>query len=426
MKYGVVKQKQIYVDGMAGKRSAVPVRYERLEEKARAKLSPEAYAYIAGGAGSGTTMRANRRAFQNYALTGRMMAAAPKVDLEITLFGRKYPTPLFAAPIGVLEMADKRADLAVAEGCRSLGIPVIFSNQASVPMEACAAALGKSPRWFQLYWSKSDALTESLVRRAEACGCEAIVLTLDTTSLGWRPEDLDLAYLPFLRAMGIAQYTSDPIFQKITEENLRKKDKDGPKPPVNLTTLRNLFKVCRNYPGGFFRNLSSGRGLTGVRTFIDIYMRPELRWADIARLRQMTDLPVLVKGIHHVEDALAALDAGADGMIVSNHGGRQIDGGIGALTALDEIAQKIDGKVPVLFDSGIRCGADAIKAMALGADAVLIGRPYVYGLSLAGAAGVRAVFEYFLAEMELQLSLMGIRSVRGLSREVISEVRRRF
>jgi len=420
MEYGVPSQKKIYLKGMAGEIPRIPVYYKRLEELAEAKLSEEAFAYIAGGAGAGVTMQANRLAFDDYPLKAKMMSSVSEVDLSIDLLGREYKTPLFAAPIGVLELAHKEADEAVAKACSRLEIPMMFSSQASVDMETCARAMGEGPRWFQLYWSKSDELVKSFVRRAERCGCDAIVVTLDTTSLGWRPMDLDLAYLPFLRGMGLAQYSSDPVFQSIVEHQLQNPPaKNTESPALNLTTLKNLIGLCYHYPGGFFNNLISKRALTAVRTFIDIYMRPELRWNDLHRLREMTSLPIWIKGIHRVDDVEKALKAEVSGIIVSNHGGRQIDGGIGALHALDRIATHYKGQIPILFDSGIRTGADVIKAIALGADGVLIGRPYVYGLSLAGEKGVEDVFRFLLAEIELQLSLMGVSSVRELSRKQV-------
>ncbi len=227
--------------------------------------------------------------------------------------------------------------------------------------------------------------------------------------------------LPFLVGQGIAQYSSDPVFRKIVEENRNQpQDPSGMKPPVNIHTLRNLIRLCKNYPGTFFENIRSGRALTAVRTFIDIYMRPELRWEDMKRLRKMTSLPILVKGIQTVEDAKLAFHAGVDGIIVSNHGGRQIDGGTGALNCLDNIISNVGRDQNILFDSGIRSGADVIKALALGAKAVLIGRPYVYGLAIDGEAGVEAVLRNFLSEIELQLSLMGIDSVHHLDRNVFS------
>jgi len=423
MRYGVPSQKQIFLKGMAGEKPLVPVHYKKLEELAESKLSAEAYAYIAGGAGAGDTMRANREAFGRYRLQAQMMRSVSEVDIGVTILGKTYKTPLLAAPIGVLELAHREADAGVAKACSRLDIPMIFSNQASVDMETCASRMKDQPRWFQLYWSKSDELVHSFVKRAEKCGCEAIVVTLDTTSLGWRPMDLDLAYLPFLRAMGLAQYSSDPVFQSIVEQNLQDPSSEKPdSPAVNLTTLRNIIRLSHHYPGGFFKNLTSKRALTAVRTFIDIYMRPELRWNDLHRLREMTRLPIWIKGVHVPDDVEKALDSGVSGVIVSNHGGRQIDGGMAALDALDQIAERYKKKIPILFDSGIRTGADVIKALALGADGVLIGRPYVYGLSIAGAAGAEAVFRFLLAEIELQLSLMGIFRIRDLSRENIIRI----
>lgn len=422
MKYGVKTQKQVYLDGMAGKKNSVPVIFKNLREKAKKKMSTEAFAYVAGGAGLGTTMKSNREAFSRYQLSGKMMEATTEIDLSITLFGKKYATPLMAAPIGVLDLAFKNGDVETARACSTMQIPMIFSNQASASMEECASVMENGPRWFQLYWSKSDELVESLIKRAEKANCDAIVVTLDTTSLGWRPQDLEQAYLPFMRAKGIAQYYSDPIFQKLVEKRMTIKEGGAPKPPINLTTLKNVFQMCRNYPGGFFSNLISQRAMTGVRTFIDIYMRPELRWDDLKKLRKMTDLPILVKGIHHLDDAQKAIKHKVDGIIISNHGGRQIDGGVAAVTAFEQIADKYKGKLPLLFDSGIRCGADVIKALALGADAVLIGRPYVYGLAIDGSKGVETIFNYFLSEMELQLSLMGVSSVKELNTSFIHKL----
>ena len=419
MKYGVPVQKKIYTYGMAGRKPVVPVDYDNLEQKAREKLSPEAYAYVAGGAGRETTLSANRTAFEDYKLKAHMMNAASEVDMRVNIFGYKYDTPLLVAPIGALELVHSLADVAVARACTEIGIPMIFSNQASCSMEDCSLEMGDSPRWFQLYWSKSDELVQSFVRRAEQCHCHAIVVTLDTTSLGWRPRDLNLGYLPFLRGMGLAQYSSDPVFEKIVEQNIKNKD-DSERPPINLHTLRNVFGLCRRYPGSFWTNLRSGRALSAVKTFIDIYMRPELRWTDLDRLRQKTKLPILVKGIQTIDDARKAFDSGADGIVVSNHGGRQIDGGVGALTCLDAIANSGLLRGPVLFDSGIRSGTDVIKALALGADAVLVGRPFVYGLALDGQKGVEAVLLNILSELELQLSLMGIARIEDLDRKVFT------
>jgi lactate 2-monooxygenase len=220
------RQKEIYLNGFAGQTPGVPISFEALEETARKKISTQAYAYIAGGAGNESTLRSNLQSFANFKIIPRMLRDVSVRDTSIELFGQKLPSPLLLAPIGVLEMVHPQADLAVGKAAAALGIPYIFSNQASKPMEEVAAAMGNSPHWFQLYWSKSNELVKSFVERAERCGCSAIVVTLDTTVLGWRTRDLELAYLPFLQGKGIAQYTSDPVFQRLmTKKNQLPKEK---------------------------------------------------------------------------------------------------------------------------------------------------------------------------------------------------------
>jgi isopentenyl diphosphate isomerase/L-lactate dehydrogenase-like FMN-dependent dehydrogenase len=249
----------------------------------------------------------------------------------------------------------------------------------------------------------------SLVRRAEACGCEAIVVTLDTTLFGWRPRDLDLAFLPFAFAQGIAQYTSDPVFRRLVEERRAR----GAEPTGRVTpeAIRALFRIARRYPGPLGRNLLSGLPIAAVRLFLEIYSRPSLTWDDLAFLRATTKLPIVLKGVLDPEDARIALENGVDGIVVSNHGGRQIDGAIASIDALPAVVEAVGDQMPVLFDSGIRCGADVFKALALGARAVLIGRPYVYGLALAGEEGTRQVIRNLRAEFDLTLGLAGCRSV---------------
>jgi lactate 2-monooxygenase len=341
-------------------------------------------------------------------------------DTSIELFGRTLPSPLLLAPIGVLELAHREADAGVARAARDTGTLMTFSNQASHPMEGLAKILGSSPHWFQLYWSKSDALVESLVGRAQRCGCEAIVLTLDTTILGWRTRDLDRAYLPFLRGKGIAQYTSDPVFRRLIEEpGAPLAAEQQPKP--NLAALRTLIALTRAYPDSFLETLRSGRGRAAVQRFTDIYSRPSLTWDLLSFLRDRTDLPIVLKGILHPDDAARAIDSGMDGIVVSNHGGRQVDGGIATLDALPGIVDAVDGRIPVLLDSGVRGGADAFKAIALGATAVMVGRPYVYGLAVGGRTGVREVIENLNAEFELTMGLAGCRSVSEIGREALVE-----
>lgn len=418
------RQTEVFVRGLAGERPSVPVDPDRLEARAREVLSEEAFAYLAGGAGSERTMAANRAAFDRWALVPRVLRDVSRRDLSTVLFGRRLPAPLLLAPIGVLELAHREADLAVARAAAAEEVPFIFSSQASVAMEECAAAMGDAPRWFQLYWSESDEVAASFLRRAEACGCEAVVLTLDTTLLGWRPRDLDLAYLPFLRARGIAQYTSDPAFRAATGEPAGSPEAP-PRPPVRPASLRAAVELFRRHPDGWWSKLRSGAPRRDVRRFVATYSRPSLTWEDLPRLRDMTDLPILLKGVLHPDDARRALEVGMDGLVVSNHGGRQVDGALAALDALPGVAEAVGGRVPIVFDSGVRGGADALKALALGARAVCLGRPYAYGLAIAGEQGVRDVIRNLLAELDLTLGLIGRAVLREVGGEALAPRPRR-
>jgi lactate 2-monooxygenase len=415
---GLKQQTSIYARGVSGARPRVPTDATMLEGRAREAMSPEAFAYVAGGAGTGATMRANRAAFDRWRIVPRMLRDVSERDTSVELFGRTLPAPFLVAPIGVLEMAHGEAERAVARAVRDEGLPMVYSNQASVPMEEVSEILGDAPRWFQLYWSTRKELVESFARRAEACGCEAIVVTLDTTMLGWRTRDLDLGWLPFLRGMGIAQYTSDPVFTKLLAEPGGREGQ--PEPKRTLAALRVLIQLTRNYPDRFLPALRSGRARAAVQRFVQIYSRPSLTWDDLPFLRERTRLPILLKGILHPDDARRAVDEGIDGIVVSNHGGRQVDGAVGTLDALPAIAAAVDGRIPVLFDSGIRSGADTFKALALGARAVLLGRPYVYGLALAGEEGVREVVTNFIADFDLTMGLAGCSSVADIGPEALT------
>ncbi|MBL7850066.1 MAG: alpha-hydroxy-acid oxidizing protein [Cyclobacteriaceae bacterium] len=410
-------QRDIYLRGFAGHLPRVPIEWRALEDKAKDSMTPEAWAYIAGGAGLESTVAANRQDFESLKIVPRMLRDTSQRDTSTSLLGRTLASPLLLAPVGVLEMVHPEADLAVARAAASLGVPYIFSNQASRPMEEVAAVMGDSPRWFQLYWSKSNDLVASFVQRAERVGCQAIVVTLDTTHLGWRTRDLSIAYLPFLEGKGIAQYTSDPVFQRLMDE---------PSPPmarprVTASLLSGLIKMVNAYPGsGFLKKLKSGRPQKAVQKFTSIYSNPALTWKDLAFLRQQTRLPILLKGILHPDDAALALDHGIDGIVVSNHGGRQVDGSISTIAALPAIAAKVNGKVPVLLDGGVRGGADMFKALALGATAVCIGRPYVYGLAVGGADGVGEVLRNLMAEFYFTMGLAGINRVDEITRDTLA------
>jgi lactate 2-monooxygenase len=412
---GRQRQADIYLAGARGRRQRVPADPIRLEGKAKQVMSPEAFAYVAGGAGAEQTMRANREALDRWFIVPRVLRDVSVRDTSVEIFGRRFPSPFLLAPIGVLEMAHREADLAVARAAAAEGVPAIFSSQASNPMEACAAAMGDAPRWFQLYWSTSNEVVRSFISRAEACGCEAIIVTLDTTMLGWRVRDVDLSYLPFLHGKGIAQYTSDPVFQGLLDRDEIPADDERP----TLAALRTLIDVSRAYPGGLFDNIRSAKPRAAVRRFIETYSRPSLTWDDLPYLREVTKLPIVLKGILHPDDARRAVDEGIDGVVVSNHGGRQVDGSIATADALPEIVEAVDGRIPVLFDSGIRGGADAFKAIALGAAAVLIGRPYVYGLALAGEDGVREVIRNFVAEFDLTMGLAGCTRIAEMASDAV-------
>ncbi len=418
-------QAAIYRRGVFGHRPVVPVEPEALEARARRRMSPQAWSYVDGGAGQQRTGRANREAFGRHRIVPRMLVDVEHRDTSVELFGRRLPAPLLLAPIGVLEMAHRDAEHAVARAARTLGLPMVLSTQGSVPMEEVAADLGDSPRWFQLYWSKDDALVDSFVARAEASGCEAIVVTLDTHVLGWRTHDLDLAYLPFARGEGIAQYTSDPRFRALAEERAAAGPRatgpaEEPSPRPTPAAVRALLSMARHYPGSLRENLRSPVPRAAVETFLDVCSRSSLTWGDLDDLRARTRLPILLKGLQDPRDAALALEHGVDGIIVSNHGGRQVDNAIASLDALPGIVSEVDGRVPVLFDSGVRSGADVFTALALGADAVLLGRPWVYGLALGGAAGVRAVLEHVWAELDLTMALAGVATVDAITRDLLA------
>ena len=421
MSIGRDLQSAIFRKGLFGHRPVVPTEPSALAAAAQQAMSKEAWAYVAGGAGQHRTVEANTAAFDHYRLVPRMLTNVETRDLRTTLFGVDMPAPLMLGPVGVLELAHPRAEHEVAAAARATGIPMVISTQASVPMEEVAEDLGDTPRLYQLYWSKDETIVESFVRRAEAIGSDALVVTLDTHMLGWRTRDLDLGYLPFARGLGIAQYTSDPAFRVLVEERVAAGSGTSVRPGLREipSALTAVASMAQHHPGKLVDNLRSGHARAAVETFLDVFSRSDLIWDDLDRLREMTDLPIVLKGLQAPEDARRALEHGVDGIIVSNHGGRQVDGAIASIDALPGIVDEVDGRVPVLFDSGIRSGADILKALALGADAVLLGRPYVYGLALAGAAGVQAVVEHMIAELDLSLGLVGGRSVDEIGRELL-------
>ena len=427
---GRARQDAIYRPGALGIAPAVPTEPTRLEESARKAMSRTAWAYIAGGAGSGATMRANRAAFDRWQVVPRMLTGTTRRDLATTVLGTELRAPVLLAPVGAAGLVTDDADLRIAEGAHTSGVPYVFSCQGGNPMEQTAQAMAGTPWWYQLYWSTDEALVDSMIGRAEAAGAQALVVTLDTTMLGWRTEDLDLGSLPFARGQGIAQYTSDPRFMTLVRERIAAATKRAGGLGVDLknplTVARaakggvgTLLSMSREHPGGTRENLRSAEPRAAVETFLDIYSNPGLSWEHIETLRERTSLPVVLKGILHADDARRAFEVGADAIVVSNHGGRQVDRSVASLDALVGIREAVGPERTVLLDSGIRSGADVFVALALGADAVLLGRPHVYGLAIDGAKGVSAVIDNVLAELDLTMGLVGAATIADITRELV-------
>lgn len=375
-------QNEIYFAGMGGQTPDLPMTFPELEARAKEELDPEAFGYVAGGATSEDTVEENAEAFRRWRIVPRHLRDVSQRDLRVEIFGTTLPAPVVLAPIGVQGIVHDEAELAVARAAADVGVPFCLSTVSSYTMEEVAEAAGDTRRWFQLYWPAERELTDSLIQRAEDAGYEAIVVTLDTRKLAWRPRDLAGAYLPFLHGQGIANYTSDDVF----EQGVPDMDDEQ------------QAKVLR---------------------WVQVYSDESQTWEDLDDLCRRTDLPIVVKGILHPEDAERALDAGVAGIGVSNHGGRQVDGSIAALDALPDVVEAVDGRAPIVFDSGIRTGSDGMKAYALGADVVMLGRPYVYGLGLAGQDGVAHVVRSFLADLDLAMALSGFTQLDELSPDVL-------
>ena len=380
-RYGLDAQLRIYGGQTPPE---LPIAFEEWEARARAALPAGPFDYVAGGAGGEATMRANREAFDRWRIRPRLLRPVEDRDLAISVLGTPSAAPFLLAPIGVLSAVHPEADAAVGRAAAATGIPFIVSTVSGNTIEEVAVAMGDAPRWFQLYPAKDRAVMTSFVRRAEAAGYRAIVVTVDTTMLGWRERDLAHAYLPFLQAQGIANYLSDPAFRAGLD---RPPEADVP---------------------------------AAIRRFLDVFVNPSFAWEDVDWLRGQTALPILIKGLTHPEDALQAVAHGADGVVVSNHGGRQVDGACAALDALPEIIEVLGGRVPVLFDSGIRRGADILKALALGAAAVLVGRPYAYALAVAGEDGVATLIRQLIADVDLTLALSGRRSIAEVDGSLVT------
>ncbi|MGW8353356.1 alpha-hydroxy-acid oxidizing protein [Streptomyces wedmorensis] len=376
-------QNEIYFDGLSGVLPALPMAFDELESKALAALPPSVRSYVAGGAGDEYTQRANVRAFERWGLYPRMMVGATRRDMTVDLFGHTLPSPLFMAPVGVIGLCaqDGHGDLAAARAAARTGVPMVASTLTVDPLEQVAAEFGDTPGFFQLYTPTDRDLAASLVHRAETAGFKGIVVTLDTWITGWRPRDLAASNFPQLRGHCLANYFTDPVFRA------------------------RLAKSPEENPGA------------AILEWVSIFGNP-LTWDDLPWLRSLTDLPIILKGICHPEDVRRAKDGGIDGIYCSNHGGRQANGGLPALDALPAVVEAADG-LPVLFDSGVRSGADVIKALALGATAVGIGRPYAYGLALGGTDGIVHVLRSLLAEADLIMAVDGYPALSDLTPEAL-------
>jgi lactate 2-monooxygenase len=367
-------------------KNIVPVSYEELEAKAKERLEAKPYYYVAASAGAEVTAKQNNKAFEKWQIVPRMLRDTSTRDLSIELFGKKLSYPVLLAPVGVQSIVHPEGELATARASAAMDVPLIASTASTYSLEKVASEMGQGQRWYQLYWSNDREIAASMVKRAEVAGYDAIVITLDTPMMAWREKDIEHAYLPFLEGEGIGNYLSDPVFcsrlEKSPHEDMR----------------------------------------AAIMLWAQVFGNPTLTWDDLEYIKAQTSLPILLKGILHPEDAKLAVEHGVDGIVVSNHGGRQVDGAIAAIDALPEVVDAVQGKIPVLMDSGIRRGSDILKALALGAKAVLVGRPYMYGLALAGEEGVKQVLRNLIADFDLTMALSGKRCVEELNRDLLKRM----
>ncbi|KAH6619868.1 FMN-dependent dehydrogenase [Chaetomium sp. MPI-SDFR-AT-0129] len=444
-------QLDLYAQAMiSGEKPIITTDPNKLEQAAKDVMTPEAFNYVFGGAGEQATMHANRLAFRQWKLIPRMLRPTMPRDLSVKLFGKSYETPILMAPIGVQGAYHADGEKGVATACASLGVPFIYSTAATVPLEEVAAAadlsvgisppssssrpptpsgetpgpatatasapaptsvpIPKAPRWFQLYWPLDDGITASLLSRARVAGCDVLVVTLDTFTMSWRPLDLDNGYLPFALGEGNALGFSDPVFRRrfaahLASEGQGDGENGNEEPDQDTAVEDNVIAASRFWLGEVFSGYAH-------------------RWEDLATLRRFwgQDRPIVLKGVLSVQDAEMAVRAGMDGIIVSNHGGRQLDGAVPSLEMLPEIVDAVGDRLTVMFDSGIRTGADVLKALALGAKAVLVGRPVIYGLGAAGTEGARHVLAGLLADVDQSMGLAGVQNVSELNRSILRKI----
>jgi len=383
MRFGDDVLNRIYRRGtLGGEEPDFPVRYEDLREEAHEAMSPEARAYIHGGAGAEVTFE-REQDFSDWRIVPRMLQGVEDRDLSTEFLGTEIDFPLMVTPLGVQKLAHEEGELATARAASELGVPFILSSLSSTPMEEVAEALGDTPKYFQFYWSSDEDVARSFLERAEDAGYDGIVLTVDAPILGWRERLIERGYYPFLEGDGVANYFSDPAFRSKLDAP-PEEDRDA-----------------------------------AVEKFLEVFGDPSLTWDDLSFVFENTDLPVHVKGVLHPDDARSAVEAGADGVGVSTHGGRQVDGSVTALEALPVVVEEVGDETTITFDSGIRRGSDAFRALALGADICLLGRPFVYGLALGGQKGVEHVLENILADFDLTMGLAGRDNISEIYREAV-------
>ena len=346
------------------------------KQAAGSRLDKMIFDYYAGGANDEITLHDNHAAYDDIKLQYRVLQGVEGCDMRTTLFGQPLSMPLMVAPMGFQSMAHSEGELATRRACASAETLMILSTASNFALEDVAAAAPESPFWFQLYLMKDEGLNREIVERAKAAGCKAFVLTVDTPTLGHRERDARNRFqLP-----------------------------DG-------LTIKNLEKTVND-------RFPEAEG-SGLMAFTQAMFKLSLSWDDVAWLAEATDLPVLIKGVAHPEDARIACDNGVDGIFVSNHGGRQLDTAPATIATLPGIVAAVDGRMPVLIDGGIRRGTDIVKALALGADAVAIGRPVLWGLSVNGQAGVEHVLQMVRSEFETAMMLCGCQSLADISAELI-------
>jgi isopentenyl diphosphate isomerase/L-lactate dehydrogenase-like FMN-dependent dehydrogenase len=359
------------------------VTVEEWEALAKRTLTAPAYDYVASGSGAEETLAKNKTAFRQWDIIPQVLIDVSERDLSVQLLNETLAVPVMLAPVGFQTIVHPDGELAAAGGAAELKVPFVASTVSSFSLEEISAEMkGQAPCYFQLYWPADDDVAASLVARAEAAGYAGIVVTVDTPLLGWREKDMHNRYFPIETGAGIANFLNDPTFQQKYNEG------------GTLTYKQQIPAIKR------------------------ILLNQKVTWNKLDWLRQRTTLPIVLKGIMHEEDALLALDYGVDGIIVSNHGGRQLDGTGSALEALDVIANKIQGRLPLVVDGGIRRGPDIIKALALGADTVLIGRPYIYGLT-EGKQGVKAVLTSLIKDLDTSVAIAGITHVSSIGRSFV-------